>query len=605
MRFRLARIATMFVAFLFGAHLAFSALPAHAATFKALRVTQSGNGVLTMAPDEVKEVTVTFQNQGDVTWKNDGYGYFSVYTYEPKYRKSVFDPATWLGPTQVKRIQEASVAPKGTATVAFQLHAPKTEGTYTETFALASESTAWVEGGSFTFVISVKTPEVAAEEEDASGELASDDGLAAKLAMQSANKAKLTAGKSVLLTVGFTNTGTKTWTSVGLRTPSVGMATTEASTFTHPSWSGQQLAYAEQTVKPGETGYVTFSLTAPKTNGTHTARFQFAANDIAIDDAFVELPVEVTGGAREAVRAEKVIDEDTNLIDEPIIRVGVLIIDEETDNETVMTSYESDFELRDINGNLLGEVTKGTEVTARYENGKYVFDRGRGEETSTYALRWVPKTANAVMTITNFDRRVTRGSANADNTFRGVLELRYNDHKERAWIINELPMEYYLRGLAETSNISHMEYQKALLSAARTYAFYHWTRATKHAKEYFHVDAYADQVYKGYGQEQRTPRLTEALELTRGQVVTYNGETAITAYFSRSDGRTRDWSEVWGGDVPWSKGVAVPCDEGKVLWGHGVGMSASGALCMANNGMLWDDILKYFYTGIELDQRWK
>ena len=209
------------------------------------------------------------------------------------------------------------------------------------------------------------------------------------------------------------------------------------------------------------------------------------------------------------------------------------------------------------------------------------------------------------MTVTNFDRRVTRGSAFADNTFRGVLEIRYNDVKDRVWLINELKMEMYLRGLAETSNISPMEYQKALVTAARTYAFYHWTRNTKHDGEFFHVDAYLDQVYKGYGQEQRSPRITEAVEATRGRYVTYNDAIAITPYFSRSDGRTRDWSEVWGGDVPWAKGVAVPCDIGKTLWGHGVGMSASGALCMANQGMMWDEILKHFYTGIELNKKWE
>ncbi|HRH32516.1 MAG TPA: SpoIID/LytB domain-containing protein, partial [bacterium] len=185
------------------------------------------------------------------------------------------------------------------------------------------------------------------------------------------------------------------------------------------------------------------------------------------------------------------------------------------------------------------------------------------------------------------------------------LEVRYNETYDRTWVINELKMEYYLRGLAETSNVSHIEFQKSLLTAARTYAFYHWQRATKHKAEGYHVDAYLDQVYRGYSQEAITPRITEAVEATRGQIVTYNGATAITAYFSRSDGRTRDWSEVWGGDVPWSKGVAVPCDEGKTLWGHGVGMSASGALCMANNGQTWDSILKYFYTGVDLGKKWK
>ncbi len=606
MHARLFRSASFFTLLLMGVFvMATWTSTVHAASLAALRVTTTGNGTISMQPDEVKEVTVTFQNIGATTWQNDGAGYISLYTYDPKYRASVFDPGTWLSASQVKRVREATVAPGGTATLVFQLHAPKTEGTYAEVFQLASEDTAWVDGGKFSLSINVESVEETAVATEDPG-LVSDDGLSATLVMQSANRIKAIAGKPVLITVGFKNTGTDTWSSYAMRTPDVGLAATSPTSFTHPSWSGSQLAYASTSVAPGGTAYVTFALTAPRTNGVHTARFQFAANDISIDDAYVELPVEVTGGAAEAIDAEEVVEVDTtNFISEPIIRVGVLIVDEETENKVVITSEESNFVLRDTNGALLAELAEGTRVTAYYTGDYYVFDRGRGAETSTYGLRFIPTKENAVMTITNFDRTVTRGSANPDNTFRNILELRYNDSKERAWIINELPMEYYLRGLAETSNVSHLEFQKALITAARTYGFYHWSRATKHAKEYFHVDAYMDQVYKGYGQELRTPRLTESIEATRGQIVTYEGETAITAYFSRSDGRTRDWSEVWGGSVPWSVGVAVPCDEGKVLWGHGVGMSASGALCMANDGKLWDEIVKYFYTGVDIVQRWE
>lgn len=598
---RLLRSAMFFAVIIAGA---LCATPTFAAGLAALQVSVTGNGTITMQPDEVKDIAVTLQNIGSTTWHNDGAGYISLYTYEPKYRHSVFDPGTWLGPTQVKRIREATVAPNGTATLAFQLHAPTTEGTYTEVFQVASESTAWVDGGKITLTIKVAKAAPVAVVADNDPGLVSDDGLAAVLTMKSANRIKVVAGKAVLLTAGFQNTGTATWTSYALRTPDVGLAATSSADFSHPSWSGSQLAYAQTTVTPGQTAYLTFAITAPKTNGTHTARFQLAANDVSVDDAYFEIPVEVTGGAAEAVDAPKTVD-TTNFIDEPIIRVGVLIVDEETDNKVVITSDDSAFTLRDTNGNLLAELAEGDSVTAAYVDGHYVFDRGNGDEVSTYGLRFIPTKENAVMKISNFDRTVTRGSANPDNTFRNILELRYNDSKERAWVINELPMEYYLKGLAETSNVSHMEFQKALITAARTYGFYHWSHATKHAKEYFHVDAYADQVYKGYGQELRTPRLSQAVDDTRGQIVTYAGDIAITPYFSRSDGHTRDWSEVWGGSVPWAKSVAVPCDEGKVLWGHGVGMSASGALCMANDGKLWDEIIKYFYTGVDIEQRWE
>lgn len=583
---------------------------AHAAIYSAARGTTTGNGFINMNAGETKAISVTFQNTSDFTWKNDGAGYVSLYTYGPKYRASVFDPGTWLSPSQVRRISESSVKKGEAATVVFQLRAPTIAGTYSETFRLASENYAWFDGGEFTLNITVKSAGSEAQTANTTTAKPQAPSIAqAQLTIVSAKNVKLVSGKSVSLTAGFKNTGTTTWTNYGLKAPDVSIASSDASSLRHRSWSGDVLASGTGTVKPGETAYVSFAVTAPKENGTYTTNFQFTANGEPVDDALIEIPVEVTGGsgaARTAPKNENSSAETSAVyIAEPVMRVGVLIVDEETDDEVVITSDESDFDLVDGTGTVLASLKKGASVTAAWNGSGYSYDLGTGVQKTSQYLRFVPKTLNAVMRVSNFDRKVTRGSSFTDNTFRNTLELRHNVTKNRVWLINELSMEYYLRGLAETSNLSHIEFQKTLITAARTYAFYHWTRATKHASEFFHVDAWLDQVYKGYGQELRTPNLTTAIEATRGRIVTYQGATAITAYFSRSDGRTRTWSEVWGGTVPWCVSVPVPWDEGKTLWGHGVGMSASGALAMANEGTGWETILKYFYTGIELTKKWE
>ena len=609
------RICSAFVAF--AAVLSLCPTPtAHAAIYSALQVTNSGGGTIIMSPGETKTITTTFQNTSDFTWMNDGAGYVSLYTYGPKYRTSVFDPGTWLSPSQVKRMAEASVAKGSIGTFAFQLKAPTTVGTYAETFKLASENYSWFDGGEFTLNITVKNVSTSTTKSTTTSSSTTTPAATststssdrATLSMVSANKVKTVAGKAVTLSAGFKNTGTTTWKSYGLRAPDMSIAS--AGSFKHASWKGDIVTDATSTIKPGETAYVTFAITAPKTNGSHTAKFQFAANGSAIGDTFVTIPVEVTGGAAEAISAPKdtTVDDGSQsiaYITEPTMRVGVLIVDEETNDEVVITSNESDFDVKDLEGNLLAEMKKGQSVTAAWDGKTYTFDRGKGIEKVSSGIRIIPKMVNAIMTVTNFDRKVTRGSSFTDNTFRNILELRYNVPNDRTWLINELSMEYYLRGLAETSNISPAEFQKTLITAARTYAFYHWSRATKHKSEFFHVDAWLDQVYKGYGQELRTPNLTAAVNATRGRIVTYQGETAITPYFSRSDGHTRNWSDVWYGDVPWAKSVLVPCDDGKTLWGHGVGMSASGALCMANQGQMYDEILRYFYTGIDVVKKWE
>jgi stage II sporulation protein D len=187
------------------------------------------------------------------------------------------------------------------------------------------------------------------------------------------------------------------------------------------------------------------------------------------------------------------------------------------------------------------------------------------------------------------------------------LELRYTPATDKVWVINELPIESYLKGIAETSNVSPQEYQRALLTGARTYAMYHVQRGTKHANEYYIVDATYDQVYRGYGAEARGSNIVAAVDATRGQIVTFDGKLAITPYYSRSDGRTRSWGEVWygGSNYPWLVSVPVPWDVGRTLWGHGVGLSATGALAAANEGWTYDRILKHFYTGIELRRAYK
>jgi len=193
-----------------------------------------------------------------------------------------------------------------------------------------------------------------------------------------------------------------------------------------------------------------------------------------------------------------------------------------------------------------------------------------------------------------------------DNTFRSTLEVRYAPQTNRLWVVNELKLEQYLKGIGETSNSSPYEYQKTLIIAARTYAKYHIDRSTKHAADGFTVSpTEADQVYRGYGAEKRLPNVARAVDETRGIIVTYGGALAITPYYSQSDGRTRSWGEVWGGQpMPWLVGKPDPYCAGLPMLGHGVGMSARGAIGMALDNKSFEEILKYYYTGIELRRKY-
>ncbi|RMD51173.1 hypothetical protein D6827_02710, partial [Candidatus Parcubacteria bacterium] len=310
-----------------------------AAQYSAAPVTISGSGQLNMQPGEVKEVFVSFLNTGDITWKNDGQGYISLYTYDPKYRKSAFDPGTWLAPEQVKRIIEPEVQPGEVATMKFELRAPYEEGDYKEVFHLASEDTAWIDGGEIVFNIQVssKIPSVDSNlsgKQSAKQETELENGYKGEITVKTANSIKAKAGTPILFTIGVKNTGTRIWQEYSLNTEDVGMAS-QTVDFSHPSWNGSQLAYAKQSVSPGETAVVSFAFTAPQINGNHMANFVFYADGNDIAD--IEIPVEVTGEAAEAINSDDIATDDAvnvdKLVDEPIIRVGILIVDEETDNK--------------------------------------------------------------------------------------------------------------------------------------------------------------------------------------------------------------------------------------------------------------------------------
>jgi hypothetical protein len=627
----------------FIALLSFTSLPllgaqdAHAESrrgYEAMQVMMSGGGNLEMAPGEVKSVSVQFLNKGPYSWTNDGDAYISIYTYDPRYRISTFEAADWDARSQPTRLTESTVAVGETGTIQFHLIAPSTTGVYEETFYLTAEETTFVPGGLFTFNITVTdeergltttepqtsediTEEITTTESTESYEALTDgtasplsnDGLSATVLLRShRGTIKASAGEEIEYKVGIKNSGTVAWESREVKTYDLSVASVQSTNTVHSSWKSGSilLAKSDRTIKPGALDFYTFSFNAPTTKGSHTVRYKLAVNSTTIPDFYIDIPVDVTTGSASAVESEledSVVQGD--MIEEPIVRIGVLIVDEETSDQVVI-SCNSDWNLRDGMGNLLAAMDSGEEVTAFYKKDVYWYNAGDALKHTQYHLRFVPEEDTAICTIENFDRRATRNAGYPDNTFRDVLELRYNDHKDRAWIINELPMEEYLYGLAETSNISHEEYQKALVTVARTYATYHWERATKYKHEYFHMSSYSwDQVYNGEGHEERSPRIVEAVEDTRGITVTYDGATAITPYFSRSDGRTRDWSEVWGGSVPWCQSVEVPGDVGRTLWGHGVGLSATGALSMANDGSTFQEILSHFYQGIELNIHWE
>ncbi|MHB0867606.1 MAG: N-acetylmuramoyl-L-alanine amidase [Thermoleophilia bacterium] len=275
-------------------------------------------------------------------------------------------------------------------------------------------------------------------------------------------------------------------------------------------------------------------------------------------------------------------------------------------NDATTVTADSTFEVREGNGTFLTLLSAGQTASVRYSGGTYTVTAPGYSHTGSSYIRLNPGSAGTIMQVTSYHDIPSWNPALDDNRFRGSIEVRYSAVSNAVWVIDELPLESYLKGIGETSSGLPTEFLKTMSVAARGYALYHVNRGGKYygsSQDIFHLKNSRngngdDQVYQGYGLESRFAGLASAVDATAGQVVTYGGAPAITTYFSRTDGRTRSAQEAWGvDDWPWLQSVSDPDCAGMTMSGHGVGLSGYGAQKRAERGDSYTAILTYYYSG--------
>ncbi len=614
--------------------------------FMARVTNQGGISWIVEAEQEIK-TTLSFQNTGGTPWLNVGADAVRLIPIDAagRLRASEFWHPSWSS-KEVVGFLPGRVSLGGDVSFSLSLRAPDSAGTYHERFALVTASGKRLKGAVVDLPLTVTPgsgfvatdlsdleastplPVQTPEQSLPSVQLPTNAGLVASVQAGSGQTFELLGNGRKQVTVGWRNTGTTAWTKMGVRIVS-SEPWVKASWLMDSTWSDSRPPEATVQIRTAEVGFYSFYVKAPPRKGTYALNFRLFANgqpvqggdirltvkattDVAIpvDDLPVTRPTTPstpsTAVTQPPLVAQPLTGDPSTLPAEPITRVGIY---QPPHSRMQVTANIAPLEVR-LQGSVICQVAKGQAVTVEYQrsNAQYVLT-GSGACNGSSSQPYIVRASDGIspMQVSDFVRPSNWISNASDSVFRSQLELRLSKDGKQLWVINELPVEWYLKGIAETSNSSPAQFQRTLLVAARTYAMYHISRGTKHANEYFLVDATLDQLYRGYAIEQRAPTISAAVDATRGQIVTYNGKLAITPYFSRSDGRTRSWGEVWAGgsQYPWLIGVPVPQDQGRTLWGHGVGMSATGALSMANEGTAYDVILKHFYTGIEIRRAYR
>ena len=175
--------------------------------------------------------------------------------------------------------------------------------------------------------------------------------------------------------------------------------------------------------------------------------------------------------------------------------------------------------------------------------------------------------------------------------YRGKFKI-INDG-DSLTVINDIPLEKYLRGVVPSEMPSSWEHEahKAQAIAARSYAIANRGKRAKYG--YDLKDTPEDQAYGGASAEK--VNTNEAVEETAGIVLVCQGKIVPAYYSASAGGRTNTGGQVWSHDLPFLKSVPS-FDDGVKKNGHGVGMSQYGANNLAKRGYNAYQILKYFYA---------
>ncbi len=143
--------------------------------------------------------------------------------------------------------------------------------------------------------------------------------------------------------------------------------------------------------------------------------------------------------------------------------------------------------------------------------------------------------------------------------YRGFVWVRVADNQ--LMVINHVGLEEYLYGVVprEISPSWPEHALKTQAIAARTYALYHMIKREKELYDVFSTTS--SQVYGGKDVEHRATK--EAIDATKGLIVSYGGRIALTLYHANSGGITERVAEVWGSDIPYLASVPDEFSVGK------------------------------------------
>ena len=550
-------------------------------------------------PGEMKKVVMKLKNSGDLAWTPDNMR-MQIFTQNLTVFKRDLRP-------------EGTVEPGEIGEFTLWVQAPYEEGT--SVLSLYSRfNDLPIRGGNIRYVVNTPKPIIYARLEE-----------------QSPNRSpEVRMDRETDITVKFKNTGNTVWRRDGANAIHLGTSKPhdrESRLYYEKGWFSKYrpAQMEEEEVAPGEIGTFTFTV-RPESRGFYREYFQLVAeNKEWIEGSQIMYLFKVTSIKPTTTTTPKATSTSTTnktttptttpkttttKTTSPTVTSRTYANNNE-DNFRVLLSHDSttatfeanvNYKVYDGNENQLFSLSPGTEVEVKKMGGTFYIKVGNIVKREEVVR--IESGEEGIVTIKDMERRPSWNTDLNDNQFRETIEMRIED--SNVVYINELDLEHYLQGIAEVSNSAPNEKRKVLAILARTYArFYMSDDNRKFPGEPYDGsdDPNVFQRYLGYGYEKRSPDFVKAVKETEGLVVTYDGKLVKTPYFSQSDGKTLSAEEVWGWDyTPYLVSVPDPWCEGLKRSGHGVGLSGYGAEAQANEGKNYEEIIKYYYEGVEIEK---
>lgn len=163
------------------------------------------------------------------------------------------------------------------------------------------------------------------------------------------------------------------------------------------------------------------------------------------------------------------------------------------------------------------------------------------------------------------EKEASKEAVETDDTAISVAVMRTQSEE-----IENVPLETYVTRVVASEMPAEFETEalKSQALAARTYIVNHMLHES--TDESAVTDTVQHQVYnneddlrKLWGKEynSKMKKITEAVEATKGEVLTYNDAPITPAFFSTSNGYTENSEDYWDNELPYLRSVKSPWDE--------------------------------------------